>query len=729
MNGINVSDQVSYERADTGEQTRARYPDQAGYVGREGVRVFYEVYGNGEPTLLFFPPWTIAHSRIWKMQIPYFARHNRVVVFDPRGNGKSDRPTDVGAYAESEFAHDALDILDATETERAVIVSLSLGAQRALLLAAEHPERVSGAAFCSPWFPASRLGGLRWRIMKHPRMRPLMMRRPLATMGWAKFNAVHMRSDYRDLVEWFTARCTTQAHSTKGFEDQVGWALETDPDTLIPTILADPAAPATRRDQLALARRVQCPVLVIHGTGDRVNNHTNGKALAKATRGRLVSVDGGDHVAPGRRPVEVNLALREFVDPSFRRDATVHRSDDGRPRALFVSAPIGLGHVQRDIAVSRELRRLVPDLQVEWLAQDPITRVLEAEDEYVHPASEHLASESTHWESECAEHDLHCFQALRRMDEILAANFMLFRDVVADKRYDLWLADEMWDIDYYLHENPSEKRAPYVWMTDFVGYVPMADGGEREAFLTADYNAQMVEHVAAHPNLRDRAIYIGNPDDLVRDPLGPDLPTIRDWTQANFACSGYITGFDPADFADRAALRADLGYGDDERVCLVTVGGTAVGIDLLRRVVAAAPLAHERVQNLRMIVVAGPRIDSHALQAPEGVEVLPYVHHLYRNLAACDLAVVQGGVSTSMELTANRRPFLSFPLKHHFEQQVHVRHRVQRYGAARFMDYDTETPETIATAIADEIGRDVQCRDVETDGARRAAEGIAELLN
>jgi predicted glycosyltransferase len=430
-----------------------------------------------------------------------------------------------------------------------------------------------------------------------------------------------------------------------------------------------------------------------------------------------------------REPVQVNLALREFVDRSFRRDPTVHSSGDGRPRALFVSAPIGLGHAQRDVAVARELRKLVPDLQVDWLAQDPVTRVLEAEGEHIHPASEHLASESKHWESECAEHDLHAFEAMRRMDEILAANFMLFRDVVADTRYDLWVADEMWDIDYYLHENPNEKRAPYAWMTDFVGFVPMSDGGEREAFLAADYNAQMVEHIAAHPTLRDRSIYIGDPEDLISEPLGPDLPSIRDWTQANFECAGYITGFDPAQFADRDALRAELGYGEDEQVCIVTVGGTNVGIDLLRRVVAAAPLARERVPNLRMIVVAGPRIDRHALDAPDGVEVLPYVHHLYRNLAACDLAVVQGGLSTSMELTANRRPFLSFPLKHHFEQQVHVRHRVQRYGAARFMDYDSETPETIADAIAADIGRDVHCRDVETDGARLAAQHIAELLN
>ena len=103
-------------------------------------------------------------------------------------------------------------------------------------------------------------------------------------------------------------------------------------------------------------------------------------------------------------------------------------------RALFVSSPIGLGHAQRDVAIARELRARVPDLQIDWLAQHPVTKVLEAEGERIHPASVHLASESGHFESETAEHDLHCFHAWRRMDEILVANFMLFHDVVSEER-------------------------------------------------------------------------------------------------------------------------------------------------------------------------------------------------------------------------------------------------------------------------------------------------------
>ncbi len=191
--------------------------------------------------------------------------------------------------------------------------------------------------------------------------------------------------------------------------------------------------------------------------------------------------------------------MREFIDGTPRRDPTVHRSD-GRKRALYISSPIGLGHAQRDAAIARELRDLVDGLEIDWLAQDPVTRVLEAEGERIHPGSEHLANESRHIESESAEHDLHCFQAIRRMDEILINNFMVFHDIVREDRYDLWIGDEAWELDYYLHENPREKRARYAWMTDFVGWLPMPDGGEHEAYLTADYNAEMVEHIARTPD-------------------------------------------------------------------------------------------------------------------------------------------------------------------------------------------------------------------------------------
>ena len=61
-----------------------------------------------------------------------------------------------------------------------------------------------------------------------------------------------------------------------------------------------------------------------------------------------------------------------------------------------------------------------------------------------------------------------------------------------------------------------------MWLTDFVGWLPMPDGGERERFLTADYNAEMIEHIAHCPRVRDRAIFVGDPVDIVPDSFGPD---------------------------------------------------------------------------------------------------------------------------------------------------------------------------------------------------------------
>jgi predicted glycosyltransferase len=246
--------------------------------------------------------------------------------------------------------------------------------------------------------------------------------------------------------------------------------------------------------------------------------------------------------------------------------------------------------------------------------------------------------------------------------------------------------------------------------------------------LTADYNAEMIEQVGRFGRIRDRALFVGNPDDIVTERFGPGLPRIRDWTEANYDFAGYVTGFDPADLADREALRAELGYRPDEQVCIVTVGGSGVGESLLRKVIDAHPAAKAKVPALRMIVVAGPRIDPSTLPTHDGLEVRPFVENLYRHLAACDLAVVQGGLTTTMELTANRRPFLYFPLAHHFEQSLLVTHRLDRYGAGRRMDYATTSPSDIADAIADEIGHEVDYRPVETDGAARAAARIAEML-
>jgi pimeloyl-ACP methyl ester carboxylesterase len=285
------------------EQTRALYPDESGYVERDGVKVYYEVNGAGEPTVLLLPTWSLIHSRHWKMQIPYLARHFRVLTFDGRGNGRSDRPTEPEAYDERQFAADAVAVLDATATDKAVIVSFSLGAQRALILAAEHPERVEAAVFMGP----SYVGGGDapfWRTPSH-------WEDELETdEGWAKYNKHYWLRDYQGFAEFFFSRFFTEPHSTKPFEDCVSWALETTGETLVTAQYGVKLSPEEARE---LARRVPCPVLVIHGAEDGLSSWTRGAALAEHTSGQLTLLDGCGHGAHVRDPVRVNVLLSNFI--------------------------------------------------------------------------------------------------------------------------------------------------------------------------------------------------------------------------------------------------------------------------------------------------------------------------------------------------------------------------------------------------------------------------------
>jgi pimeloyl-ACP methyl ester carboxylesterase len=286
------------------EQSRARYADEDGFVERDGVRVGYEVYGSGEQTVLLLPTWSIIHSRHWKLQIPYLARHDRVVTFDGRVNGRSDRPEGPAAYTVPELAADALAVLDATSTERCVLVGVSCGALWGTLLAAEHPGRVAGAVFIAP--PVA-------LAPPHPERAVHDFERRLDTdEGWAKYNRHYWLEHYAEFLLYFFERCVTEPHSTKLIEDLVGWGLDTDPRTSIDTEhgLALPRIGPFD----ALCGRVRCPVLVIHGDEDAIRPHAQGAALAAATGGTLVTLRGSGHLPHARDPVKVNLLLRDFLE-------------------------------------------------------------------------------------------------------------------------------------------------------------------------------------------------------------------------------------------------------------------------------------------------------------------------------------------------------------------------------------------------------------------------------
>ena len=702
--------------------TRARQPDSSGYaLTDDGLRLYYEVFGEGPKTIVLLPANPIVHSRLWKAQVHYLARHFRVVVYDGRGNGLSDHPDPNGIWPGRWYAEDCRRVMDATGTGEAVLVGeCGDGVYPSIQLAVSDPDRVLGIVAIAPGVP--------FIFPPHPHKKQAAdtFHELLENdEGWNKFNHHYIKRDFHGFLEFFFGELLPEPHSTKQLEDAVAYGLDGRAETLLIDSDAEPVA-ATTEEVEAMCRQVRCPVLVIHGDQDQCQPFERGRALADLTGGRYVRLAGSGHLPMARHPVRVNRLISEFAGAGPAAGPAI--STRGRPRALLVSSPIGLGHAWRDVAIARELRRMVPGLEVVWLAQPPLTTLLEACGETVHPASADLAPEAKHIDAESGAHQLHAFNMLRRLDEILCANFMVFDDVVRQEHFNIWIADEGWEMDHFLHENPELKTSPFVWMSDFVGYLPMPSGGEREAFLTADYNAEMIEHVERNPGLRDLSIFIGDPEDIVRQRFGPKLPFIPTWTEAHFKFAGYVLPFDPHDLADTAALRRELGYDPSHPLVVATVGGSAAGVHLLHRIVEAFQLLQADIPDAELLLVCGPRIDPREFPPVDGVRVAGYVHDLSRTLACCDLAVVQGGMSTTMELVANRRPFIYIPLRDHFEQNIHVANRLRRYGAPPPTHYEDATPERLAGQMRERLGSTVAYKPVEAGSALRAAQLIAPLI-
>ncbi len=283
------------------EQTRACYPDESGYVERDGVRLYYEVYGSGKPTVFLLPTWSIMHSRQWKMQIPFLARHSRVLTFDGRGSGRSDRPPDPEAYNAEEYIADAIAIMDRTQTERAVLVGFSRSGSTAIMQAAAHPNRTLGAFVI----------GASLAVVGPPPPQFQHFEDDGDTYaGWLKYNRHYWLRDYGGFVDFFMTEMFVEPHSTKQIEDAVGWGLENDAETLI---LTRGTRTRTLEEAQEICRRVRCPVVVVHGIEDRQMSYTYAVALAKALSGDLVLFEGCAHAPHLRHPVRVNRLLYEFI--------------------------------------------------------------------------------------------------------------------------------------------------------------------------------------------------------------------------------------------------------------------------------------------------------------------------------------------------------------------------------------------------------------------------------
>ena len=650
------------------EQTRARYPDEDGLVERDGVRVYWERLRRRRADDLPAPADVAdLHSRPWKAQVPYLARHFRVVTFDPRGNGRSDRPTERRRVpsARSSPTTPSPCWTRPGRTARARR-ALSCGGRVALdprgrapgaRRSAARRDRRRPSALAPDAARASRRIAVR-RAELDDRRGLGEVQPPLLAARLPRLRRVLLRADVHRAALDEADRGLRRLGARDGRRDAAGQL----------TTAGDHAERARRSAPTSVAR-VRCPVLVIHGDRGRASSARASAARARAATGRRRSctLEGAGHMPHARDPVLVNLLMREFVE---RRAAEPRRADAGRaalsrPQARAV-------HLVADRPRPRPARRRdrrraaqAPSRPRDRLAGpapgDRGARGARRAD----PSRERASSPASrrHIESE----------SRRARPALLPGDPPDGRDPAsrtswssttscATSDYDLWIGDEAWDVDHFLHENPELKRAAFAWLTDFVGWLPMPDGGEREAFLTADYNAEMIEHVERFPRMRDRAIFVGNPDDIVPDASGPGCRDPR---------------------LDRAALRVRrlrhrLRPGDARRPrgCAPS-SATARRAGLhrdrrrlgrRRRTCCAAsstafPAAKERVPDLRMIVVAGPRIDpADACPQPTGSRCARTCPTSTATSPRATSPSSRAGSRRRWSSTANRRPFLYFPL-------------------------------------------------------------------
>lgn len=408
------------------------------------------------------------------------------------------------------------------------------------------------------------------------------------------------------------------------------------------------------------------------------------------------------------------------------------------PRVLFVSGSVGLGHVTRDLCIAAELRRLVPGVQIEWLAGDTARQVIGDAGEVLAPEAAAYTTGTAIVEAAAGAFTLNlanprsllrpvtAVRGLQRFLHDLEANVAAFRGATRRVQFDLIVGDETFELAWVLSRNPAWHTAPFALIVDFVGVDAMTWNPLERAIVRL-LNRAWAGLLTRIPPVCDLVLFVGEEEDVPEVPLARGLPNRRECTRRAATFVGHICPFDIAAYADRGQVRARLGYGE-EPVIVCAVGGTSAGTPLLELCADAYPVLRRERPALRMVLVCGPRIAPTSLRVPAGVEVLGFVDRLYEHFAASDLAIVQGGGTTTLELTALRRPFLYFPLEEHFEQQHTVAGRLARHGAGVRMQFSATTPASLAAEVLTHLGTTVTYPPVPTDGARHAAELLSEVL-
>jgi|WetSurMetagenome_2_1015567.scaffolds.fasta_scaffold205668_2 UDP-N-acetylglucosamine:LPS N-acetylglucosamine transferase len=397
-----------------------------------------------------------------------------------------------------------------------------------------------------------------------------------------------------------------------------------------------------------------------------------------------------------------------------------------RKKMLFVSWQGGLGHVTRDLAIAQELHNRSPEVEINWLANPLSAKMIEKAKEKILPDSEQSADYNKAAAEAITGFKLNLVKFVRLSNKMFVHNAELFKQVISKHDFDLIVGDESFEVVVDVSSHKIQLGCKMLMIEDFIA-MASTTSNPLEKLGVYRMNRRKVKDM---PHSSDNGLthcFVGEPEDVPDRDFGLFLPNQREFAKKYYEFLGYIVRFDPADYSNKEAAKAKLGYGDEPLIICAT-GGTAAGIEMLEKCGKAFTLLKNEIPRLRMICVCGDLYGRKKPELPPGIEVQGLVPNLYEHYAACDMAVVIGGMTTTIELTALRRPFIYFPLENQFDQQFYVSARLTRFGAGIKMKYFDTTPENLAQTIKANIRKEVQYPPISLNGAKRSAELINNYL-
>ena len=393
-------------------------------------------------------------------------------------------------------------------------------------------------------------------------------------------------------------------------------------------------------------------------------------------------------------------------------------------KVLFISGPIGLGHVGRELEIAKEMRRLDPNVEIIWHAEEPAASMLRSAGEGNPYTFSEKQSTTSFAETEASEYNLSLCSMFLEWLKTFPDRVGYFMKIVAEQGVDTIVGDETMELLLTLVKKPELKQFKFVYLSDFFGAYQV-QMKPKELIATRIFNKTWTKFME-DPKLYEKFVFIGEKEDIDEGSMGLLLPKRRDLAYKHVDFVGNILTFRPEDYMDKAAMKRKLGY-DHKPLIICTGGGSSAGKPLLNLCSKAFGILKKDVPDAKMKIVCGPRVPVQEIIREDGVDVAGFVPGLYEHFAAADLVITSGGGTTTLELIALQKPFLYFPILKHWEQNRDVARKCERYKAGVKMDYTTTTPESLSKAIQENIGKKVLYSKIPTDGAAKVAQLIAQV--